>query len=134
LQAFSQEDYGSSVDYDRRDLHQKMIDAGRECEYPYALDAQSRFARDYYRNGLNNVLRSLNDNLLADVEQRFKTHVYGGTICAGLPKTEIEKALQENVVDPILAKYRHVDSVNAQTVMRAMYYLAEKCFISWDQL
>lgn len=33
---FSDEDYGCRSDRDRRDLHQKLIDAGREHEYDYA--------------------------------------------------------------------------------------------------
>lgn len=130
--AFSSDDYSTKSTRDRRDLHQKLVEANRESEFTIALEGQGRFARDYTRNGLNANIRQLHDNVLADVEQRFNAHVFGGALASGATLSETQRITQDQVIDPIAQKYKDTRGMNAKTVNDAMYYLAEMCYISWN--
>ena len=83
------DDYSKSPDGDRRDLLQKLIDAGREHEYAAANDHQNKFAQRYYKLVLHSAAREANDELLAEVEQRFQLHVYQNKICDSATDDEI---------------------------------------------
>ena len=125
------DDYSVSAESDRRDLHQKLLDAGREYEYGRANDLQNRFARRYHKLGLHTEARTRSDAILADVEQRFITHVYNAKICKGASEDEVAAALQANVIDPICQG--HGSSVRSPSVvLQALYFLTEQCFIQWD--
>ena len=128
---FERDDYSAGTG-DRRDLQQKLIDAGLEHEYALANDAQNKFAQNYMRLGLHTSARTLNDNLLAEVKQRFETHVYHAQICTGAPEEAARAALQSAVVDPIVDKFGATHGVTPATVMQAVYFLAEQCHIRWD--
>jgi len=128
---FAQDDYIAPTS-DRRTLQQKLIDAGKEHEYPLANDAQNRFAQNYMRFGLHTSARRLNDILLAEVKQRFETHVYHAKICQGEPEKVSTAALQSEVIDPIVNKYGAEYGATPLTVMQAIYFLAEQCHIRWD--
>ena len=97
--ALSVDDYTSKFDSDRRDLLQKLIDAGREHEYPYANNSQNGFARRFTKTGLFTAARADHDILLSEVESRFITHVYHPLICKDGTDAEIRAALQTHVVD-----------------------------------
>lgn len=128
---FERDDYSAGTG-DRRDLQQKLIDAGLEHEYALANDAQNKFAQNYMRLGLHTSARTLNDNLLAEVKQRFETHVYHAQICKGATDEAAQAALQHAVVDPIVSKFGATHGVTPATVMQAVYFLAEQCHIRWD--
>ena len=128
---FAQDDYIAATP-DRRTLQQKLIDAGKEHEYPLANDAQNKFAQNYMRLGLHTSARRLNDVLLAEVKQRFETHVYHAKICQGAPDEISAAALQSAVIDPIVTKYGAEYGATPLTVMQAIYFLAEQCHIRWD--
>ena len=83
------EEYGERRAGARRDLLQKLIDAGREHEYTYANDAQNRFARRYTKTGLFRAAREDHENLLSEIETRFVTHVYHPLICKSEPDEDI---------------------------------------------
>ncbi len=127
---FAREDYVQKTN-DRRDLLQKLIDAHREHEYSIANEAQNRFARNYIRLGLHTSARTHHDNLLADIQQRFETHVYHGQICKGASDADAEAALQSSVIDPVVARFSS-QGVTNRTVMEGLYYLTEQCHIRWD--
>jgi protein SERAC1 len=126
-EAFAAYDYGQKSEKDRRDLLQKLIDAGREREYQTANDLQNKFAQRYYKLGLYSEAKDRSDAILAKVEQRFITHVYNPKICRGASDDEIAEALQAHVIDPISST-----SVSASVVPQALYFLTEQCFIQWD--
>ena len=117
---------------DRRALLQKLIDANREYEYGHANEMQNRFARDYYRMGLHTPARLQREELLSEVEQRFLMHVYHGCICRGSTDEAILDAVQSRVIDPIVNRYG--GRISSLTVMEAIYYLTEQCFLSWNQI
>ncbi|MCY3884201.1 MAG: alpha/beta hydrolase [Gammaproteobacteria bacterium] len=117
---------------DRRDLHQKLLDAGREHEYGYANNAQNGFARRYTKTGLLSTARENHDNLLSEVETRFITHVYHPLICQSAEHHEIAQALQDRVIDPLVGRSIGGTKFDAKSVLSAVYFLTEQCYIRWD--
>ena len=126
------EEYEERSTQDRRDLLQKLIDAGREHEYGYANDAQNSFARRYTKTGLMTAAREDHDNLLSEVETRFVTHVYHPLICKSAPDEDIRTALQDRVIDPLCVRTIGGTRFNSKSVLSALYYLTEQCYIRWD--
>ena len=127
------EEYGERSTEDRRDLLQKLIDAGREHEYPYANDAQNRFARRYTKTGLLTAAREDHENLLSEVETRFITHVYHPLVCQSACDYDIRTALQEKVIDPLANRHIGGTRFSARSVLSGLYYLTEQCHIRWDK-
>lgn len=130
---FSVEDYSRESLEDRRDLLQKLIDANREEEYKLANELQSRFALKYHQLGLLTKAKEDSDVILADVEQRFNTHVYQEKICRDADDAEIAIALQTQVVDAVCAKFGDTQPVTASNVLQALYFLTQRCHIRWDK-
>lgn len=128
---FPSEDY-TSKSTDRRDLLEKLAAANREHEYRIANEAQNKFAQSYMKLGLHAAAREANDNLLSEVQQRFETHIYLAQICKGASDEAISKAIQVEVVDPLVNKYGDSHKVRARTVVEAMYFLTEQCHLRWD--
>lgn len=130
--SFEAEDYGKASPIDRRDLLQKLIDAGREHEYRKANELQNKFAQRYYKHGLYTVEKVKSDSLLASVEQRFLTHVYTAKICKKASDDEVSAALQAHVIDPLCGGGSDKDRLSASAVLQALYFLTEQCHIQWD--
>ena len=126
------EDYEQRSPRDRRDLLEKLMDAGREHEYGYANDAQNRFARGYTKSGLLAAAREDHDVLLSEVETRFVTHVYHPLICRSASDQEIRDALQASVIDPLANRTIGRTRFNSRSVLSALYFLTEQCYIRWD--
>lgn len=126
------DDYSQASDTDRRTLLQKLIDAGREHEYQKANDLQSKFARKYYKLGLYTDAKSNNDAVLSAVEQRFITHVFNPKICGGASDDDIAAALQVNVIDPITSS-SSLGNPSPSSVLQALYFLTEQCYLQWDK-
>lgn len=131
VDAFDNDNLSDFSDLDRRTLYEKMLAAQREHEYEKANKLQNKFAQNYYRLGLFPSARQINDDLLSDVAQRFDTHVFS-KICQGASTNEINLALQTLVIDPLVQKYRSISNANAQSIMKALYFLTERCHIRWD--
>jgi len=129
---FGGEDYDEKNLEDRRDLLQKLIEAGREHEYSYANDAQNRFARRYIKTGLFTAAREDHDNLLSEIETRFVTHVYHPLICQSASDDDIRDAIQEKVIDPLTNKTIGGTQFSAKSVLSGLYFLTEQCHIRWD--
>ena len=128
------EDYEERSVEDRRDLLQKLIDAGREHEYRYANNAQNHFARRYTKSGLFTAAREDHDNFLSEIETRFVTHVYHPLICKSAPDDEVRTALQEKVIDPLANKTIGSTRFTSKSILRGLYFLTEQCHIRWDTL
>jgi hypothetical protein len=130
--AFKIDDY-TEQSSDRRDLLQKLIDAGREAEYGRANELQNVFAQEYYRLGLFDEAKTANDKLLSDVEQRFTLHIYQNLICNDAADDDIAIGIQKHVIDPICATaFASGDSISPTAVYRAIYFLTQQCHLSWN--
>ena len=127
------EEYGERAAEDRRDLLQKLIDAGREHEYNYTNNAQNRFARRYTKTGLLTAARQDHEKLLAEIETRFVTHVYHPLICMSGSAQNIRTAVQESVIDPLSRTDIGGTRFSAKAVLSALYFLTEQCYIRWDR-
>lgn len=126
------EGYREKSDRDRRDLLEKLSDAGREHEYGYANHAQNRFARRYTKVGLLAAAREDHDILLSEAETRFVTHVYHPLICKAATEETIREALQIRVIDPLADRHIGGTRLSAKVVWEALYFLTEQCYIRWD--
>ena len=127
------DDYSERSVQDRRDLLQKLIDAGREHEYDYANAAQNRFARTYTKTGLLAAAREDHENLLSEIETRFVTHVYHPLICQLAHDPEVRTALQEKVIDPLAGRNLGSTRFSARSILSGLYFLTEQCHIRWDK-
>ena len=126
------DDYHERSTDDRRDLLQKLIDAGREHEYTYANNAQNRFARHYSSTGLIRAAREDHENLLSEIESRFITHVYHPLICRSAPDAKVRAALQKMILDPLTSRLVGRTRFSPTFVLNALYFLTEQCYIRWD--
>ena len=126
------DDYEKKSIDDRRDLLQKLIDAGREREYNYANNAQNHFARRYTKTGLFSAARDDHDNLLSEIETRFVTHVDHPLICQSASDDDIRKALQECVIDSLTSRTIGDSRFTSKVILSGLYYLTEQCYIRWD--
>lgn len=126
------EDYEEKSTDDRRDLHQKLMEAGREHEYSYGNNAQNSFARRYTKTGLLTAAREDHNNLLSAVETRFVMHVYHPLICQSASDEDVAMALQDRVIDPLAGKPIGGTKFDEKSVYSALYYLTEQCYIRWD--
>jgi hypothetical protein len=128
---FTSDDYSSKYERDRRSLEEKLQAANRSDEYQRANEHQNKFAQDYMRNGLSLSAKQQNDNILAEVQQRFETHIYP-LISEDIHHPDISTKLQSEVIDPVTLKFEGNTNFTTQTVQRAVYYLTEQCHIRWD--
>ncbi|WP_448412467.1 ABC-three component system protein [Limnohabitans sp.] len=126
------EEFSSKSDLDRRDLLQKLIDAGREHEYQYANNAQNKFARKMVKNGLFSSAKNDYEQLLSDACTRFTMHVYHPLICKGEPDSLVLQALQNDVIAPLANKACGGSVFTENEVLNSLYFLTEQCHISWD--
>ncbi|NKF23615.1 ABC-three component system protein [Solimonas marina] len=125
-------EYVKPHESDRRDLLQKLIDAGREHEYTFANEAQNRFARRFIGSGLLTAAKDDHERLLGEVETRFVTHVFHALICKDRPDSEVREALQSQIVDALSSRKVGGTTFSAKDIVSALYYLTEQCYIRWD--
>ncbi|MEL7285357.1 MAG: ABC-three component system protein, partial [Pseudomonadota bacterium] len=68
----------------------------------------------------------------ADVESRFNRHV-ARVIADGGELSDVDSAIQDYVIDPCIDVHSTTDqTVSANVVDGALYYLAGNCHIAWD--
>ena len=120
------------AEYDRRDLWEKMSAANRESQYTYANSKQSGFARRYMSQGLQSGTRADFDLLLEEVEQKFQSQVYFPLICKGASECDIDKAVQQKIIEPLSNKTVGKTTFGAIQIQSAVYFLTEQCHIRWD--
>jgi hypothetical protein len=131
VDSFAPDDYSAASETDRRDLLQKLIDAGREHEYQRANNLQNKFAQRYHKLGLHTEAKRKSDAILSAVEQRFTTHVYGAKICKGATDDEVAAALQTHVIDQLCSGTGQ-QYLSPTAILQALYFLTEQCYIQWD--
>ena len=69
---------------------------------------------------------------MADVESRFNRHV-ARVIADGGELSDVDSAIQDYVIDPCIDVHSTMDqTVSANVVDGALYYLAGNCHIAWD--
>lgn len=124
--------YTTMAAHDRRDLAQKLTDAGRSYAIPGAKRKKERFNMALQRHIAQPSAVIRYTRLMADVESRFERHV-GRVIAADGLDVEVDKVVQEQVIDPCTTSHSsNNDEINAGLVDGALYYLAGNCHLAWD--
>ncbi len=126
--------YMTHADVDRRDLEQKLADAGRTYAVADAKRKKERFNMTLQRHIAQPSAVARYAKLMADVESRFNRHVVR-EIAHGADIAAVDRVVQEQVVEPcVLAHSTSEGQITAGLVDGALYYLAGNCHLAWDNV
>lgn len=124
--------YTTMADHDRRDLAQKLADAGRTYAIAGAKRKKERFNMALQRHIAQPSAVIRYTRLLADVESRFNRHV-ARVVAVDGGDAEIDQVVQDKVIDPCTEVHSTSDNdITAGLVDGALYYLAGNCHLAWD--
>ena len=124
--------YTSPAEGDRRDLEQKLADAGRSYAINDAKRKKERFNMALQRHIAQPSAVTRYAKLMADVESRFNRHVVR-EIAFGSDIATVDRAVQEQVIEPcVVAHSTGEGQITAGLVDGALYYLAGNCHLAWD--
>jgi pimeloyl-ACP methyl ester carboxylesterase len=118
---------------DRRDIAQKLIDAGREYAIRDAKRKKERFNMALRRNIAQSSAVTRYTRLMSEVESRFNRHV-ARAIAAGGCIDAIDVVIQNEVISPCAALESDGEAMTAGLVDGALYYLAGNCHVAWDNV
>ncbi|CDX57924.1 conserved hypothetical protein [Mesorhizobium plurifarium] len=117
---------------DRRDLAQKLTDAGRSYAIRDAKRKKERFNMALRRHIAQPAAVTRYTRLMSEVESRFNRHV-ARAIAAGACHATIDGIIQNDVISPCAALDSSKDEpMTAGLVDGALYYLAGNCHVAWD--
>lgn len=124
--------YTTMADHDRRDLAQKLADAGRSYAIADAKRKKERFNMALQRHIAQPSAVNRYTQLMADVESRFNRHV-ARVVADQADTAAIDKVVQDQVIDPCTATHSTSgNEITAGLVDGALYYLAGNCHLAWD--
>lgn len=124
--------YTTLADHDRRDLSQKLTDAGRAYAVGAAKRKKERFNMALQRHIAQPSAVTRYTQLLADVESRFSRHV-ARVIAANGSAAQVDQAVQDQVIAPCAVNHSSDENeITAGLVDGALYYLAGNCHLAWD--
>lgn len=119
------------VPLDRLTLEEKLIKGKRDYDIKDGLRKKLDFAKKFKRHSAQKSSNQRYTLLLGEVETRFSRHVYS-LIARNATVEEINLAVQEKVIDPIVEKYSSNDvGVNAILIDEMIFYLTGLCNIRW---
>lgn len=117
---------------DRRDLAQKLADAGRIYAIPAAKRKKEQFNMALRRHIVQPSAVTRYTRLMSEVESRFNRHVLRA-IATGASDAEIDAIIQNDVISPCTALDASKDEpMTAGLADGALYYLAGNCHVAWD--
>lgn len=124
--------YTTTADHDRRDLAQKLVDAGRSYAIADAKRKKERFNMALQRHIAQPSAVTRYTQLLADVESRFNRHVVRA-VAGHANDAAIDQLVQDQVIGPCTAAHStSKNEITAVLVDGALYYLAGNCHLAWD--
>lgn len=124
--------YRTVAEHDRRDLGQKLTDAGRSYSVRDAKRKKERFSMMLQRHIAQPSAVSRYTQLMADVDSRFSRHVARVIANDGDP-TLVDQTIQDQVIAPCTATHSVNDEeITASFVDGALFYLAGNCHLAWD--
>jgi protein SERAC1 len=124
--------FTTEAPHDRRPLDQKLRDGGRAREVNDAKRKKERFAMSLRRHSAQASSLGRYTRLMSDVESRFQRHVQA-SINAGVPTEEVNRLVQEAVIDPALKlQLSETEDATASLVESALFYLTGNCHVRWD--
>ena len=115
-------------------LENKLDHAGRSHQKGIALRKKELFSKKLDHYSFYGAAQEIFAYFLAAIEENFNTYVHPfiGTLTAA----EIDIAVKEKVVDPILAEMSGgggVMMINCNHVSGMVYWLAEQCYVRWHK-
>ena len=117
---------------DRRPLDEKLTAGGRSREIKDAKQKKERFAMSLRRYSAQASSLGRYTRLMSDVEARFRRQVQP-SINAGATAIEINRLVQDAVIDPALERHRQeTEDASTSLVESALYYLTGNCHVRWD--
>jgi pimeloyl-ACP methyl ester carboxylesterase len=124
--------YTTTADHDRRDLAQKLADAGRSYAIADAKRKKERFNMALQRHIAQPSAVTRYTQLMADVESRFNRHV-ARVVADQADGTAVDQVVQDQVIGPCTATHSSSENeITAGLVDGALYYLAGNCHLAWD--
>lgn len=124
--------YTMMADHDRRDLAQKLADAGRSYAIADAKRKKERFNMVLQRHIAQPSAVTRYTQLMADVESRFNRHV-ARVVADQADGAAIDQVVQDQVIGPCTATHStNKNEITAGLVDGALYYLAGNCHLAWD--
>jgi protein SERAC1 len=124
--------YTTMAEHDRRDLEQKLSDAGRGYAIRDAKRKKERFNMALQRHIAQPSAVTRYTQLMADIETRFNRHV-SRVVAGDADAAAIDRAVQDQVIGPCTATHSTVENeITAGLVDGALYYLAGNCHLAWD--
>ncbi|MGO7120894.1 ABC-three component system protein [Rhizobium leguminosarum] len=118
---------------DRRNLEQKLTDAGRAYAVRDAKRKKERFNMALRRHIAQASAVTRYTRVMSEVESRFNRHV-PRAIAEGECAKAIDGIIQNEVISPCVALETGSDPVTATLVDGALYYLAGNCHLAWDNV
>ena len=116
--------YTTTAEDDRRDLAQKLADAGRSYAIRDANRKKERFTMALRRRIAQPAAVIRYTQLMADLETRFNRHV-SRVVAAEAGDAAIDQAVQDQVIGPCIASHSTTENeITAGLVDCALYYLA----------
>lgn len=124
--------YTTIADHDRRDLAQKLADAGRSYAIADAKRKKERFNMALQRHIAQPSAVTRYTQLLADIESRFNRHVVR-VVAGHADDAAIDQVVQDQVIGPCAATHStSKNEITAVLVDGALYYLAGNFHLAWD--
>lgn len=120
-------------DDDRRNLEQKLTDAGRAYAVRDAKRKKERFNMALRRHIAQASAVTRYTRVMSEVESRFNRHV-PRAISEGACAKAIDGIIQDEVISPCVTLETGSDAVTATLVDGALYYLAGNCHLAWDNV
>lgn len=122
------------ADDDRRDLEQKLSDAGRRYAIRDAKRMKERFNMALQRNIAQPAAVTRYIRLMSEVESRFKRHV-PRAIAEGACAAAVDTIIQDDVITPCSGLATSPgEHTTAGLADGALYYLAGNCHLAWDNV
>ena len=124
--------FTTTAPHDRRPLAQKLEEGGRGREVNDAKRKKERFAMSLRKHSAQASSLGRYTRLMSDVESRFQRQVQP-SINAGASTVEINRLVQETVIDPALRlQLEETHDATAALIESALYYLTGNCHVRWD--
>lgn len=124
--------YGSQVPGEEIiGLEPKLEAGGRNGFCNFAQKTKELFTKKLAQHQLSESAQEIHAHLLAEVYTRFHNHVYP-LIVSDRPRDEVNRAIQTNVVDPVVGMLEeNVLQLYADDINGMLYFLTGNCHIKW---
>jgi hypothetical protein len=113
-------------------LEAKLEVAGRSHQLMIALDMKEKFSKLLEKWSLYASAQEIFVHLLARAEYKFSHHIY--PMSNALSHVQVDELVEDKIISPAIEEIgADIFSLDHQTAMGMIYWLAEQCRIRWHQ-